>query len=162
MGLCVSALAASLSVLIMGIGAAIEIADLTCALISSLAVWMIQIEFGGRYAISVYLTSALLAFLLIPVPFPDFYYSLLFGWYPIFKAAVDKKLRRLSLIFKAAVVILTVCFEEILARLVLGYVQSTLLTVIIVIVSCLVYLPYDVLLTRLAILYQKKWRRYIF
>ena len=76
--LCTCAISAALSVLIMGIGAALEIADLSCALIASLAVWLAQIEFGSKYAVYLYLASALLAFILIPVPFPAFYYTLLF------------------------------------------------------------------------------------
>ncbi len=162
--LCSCALCASLSVVIMGIGAAIEVADLTSALLSSLLVWMVQIEFGTKYALSVYTISALLAFLLLPVPFPAFYYTLLFGWYPPFKQQIDTRFRgkKSSILLKAPIVIVVVIIEEILARMVLGYIQNIYITVGIVVISSFLYLPLDILLDRLVILYQKKWRKYIF
>ena len=164
MALCTCALCASLSVVIMGIGAALEVADLTSALLASLLVWMMQIEFGTQYALSVYAVSATLGFLLLPVPFPAFYYTLLFGWYPPFKQQMDKRMRtrKISFLFKAPIVIILVIIEEILARTVLGYIQNIYLTVGIVLISCMLYLPIDILLDRLAVLYQKKWRKYIF
>ena len=57
---------------------------------------------------------------------------------------------------------IVVLAEELLARLLLGYIQTAVLTVLIVLVSCVLYLPYDILLARLAVLYRKKWRNYIF
>ena len=154
----------ALAVVIMELGALLEIADLTGAMIASILIWFLQIEFSASIAISSFLVTSLLSFLILPSKLPFFYFTLLYGWYPPLKFFLEKRKVKqyLKTIIKFTVWLIAVTIEEILARNVLGYIQSAWLTAIIVGATFVSYLLYDILLTRIALIYQYKWRKHIF
>ena len=156
--------ASAVSVVIMLIGAFLEIADLACAMAVSFLVWFIGIEFGISDSILCYGVISVSSFLLLPSKLPVFYFVLLYGWYPSIKLILHKKIKieYIRLIIKSVIILVCVILEEFLARSLLGYVQTKQLTAIIVIVSIIIYIPYDMLLSKLAVLYIKKWRKHIF
>ena len=162
--LCLCSLSVALSVTLMQIGVMLEIADMTCAMIAATLVWFVQMEFGGKYSLMVYTASALLGFLLLGVPYPAFYYLLLFGWYPIVKHIIDRKIRRkrIRILFKFPIFILAIILEEWLAQWLLGYTKNLSLTLAITSLCVFMYLLYDILLTVFAIQYFSKWRKYVF
>ena len=142
----------------------LEIADLASAMLASLLIWFLQIEYSYTYSCSAFFAAAILSFLLLPSKLPFFYFSTLFGWYPIAKQLIEQKIsKRLGrFLCKATLAIAAVTLEEALARSVLGYIQTFALTAVIVITTLFCYVMYDILLSRFTIVYYKKLRRYIF
>ena len=155
---------AALAVVIMLVATFLEIADLASAMVASFLVWFIGVEFGLSNAFSCYAVTGVLSFLLLPSKLPAFYFVLLYGWYPPTKLMLHKKISThwIRFIIKAFITVIAVILEEVLARNLLGYVQTHLMTAIIVLLSLFIYIPYDILLSKLAIVYIKKWRKHIF
>ncbi len=154
----------ALAVVLLLIGATLEIADLASAMVASFLIWFIGIEFGLSYAFMSFCVTAGLSFLFLPVKLPAFYFILLYGWYPLIKLFLEKRIRPrpICIAVKSAFAVIAVILEELLARWLLGYVQTALVTILIVTVSLVLYVPYDILLSRLAVIYIKKWRNHIF
>jgi len=160
----VGAMLSALAIIIMELGALLEIADLTGAMLASLVIWFLQIEFSTSIAAGAFFVVSLLSFLLLPSKLPSFYFILLYGWYPLLKYKCDSAplYRSVKWLIKVGAWILAVTLEEILARSILGYVQNALITGLIVIMTFLSYLLYDYMLTRIALIYRYKWRKHIF
>ena len=154
----------ALAVAIMLVGTFLEIADLASAMVASFLVWFISIEFGISSSLSCYAVISLLSFFTLPSKLPTFYFVILYGWYPSINHILHIKVRIKWVRFAAKTVFTVICviLEEFLARNLLGYIQSRIMTAVIIIVSLLIYIPYDVLLSKFGILYIKKWRKYIF
>lgn len=99
--LTVAALLAALGVVLLGVGALVEVLDLSMAAIASLLVVFAVIELGGAYPYLVYGVTSLLSLLLLPAKTPALIYALFAGYYPIVKATLEKHLPRgLSLLVK--------------------------------------------------------------
>ena len=160
----VGAMMSALAVVIMELGALLEIADLTGAMVASLLIWFLQIEFSTSIACGSFFVISLLSFILLPSKLPSFYFVLLYGWYPILKNKCDgARINRFTkLLIKIVTWSVAVTLEEILARNLLGYVQNIAMTGLIIGMTFLSYVLYDFMLTRIAIVYRYKWRKHIF
>ena len=60
----VGAVMSALAIIIMEIGALLEVADLTGAMVASLVVWFLQIEFKTSVALSSFFVISILSFIL--------------------------------------------------------------------------------------------------
>ena len=80
----------ALSVIILYLGCAIEVLDLTMSAIVSLLVVVIVIEMGYKYAWFAYLATAILSLILLPQKTPAIFYTCFMGFYPIIKSHVER------------------------------------------------------------------------
>ncbi len=80
----------ALSVIIMYLGSAIEVLDLTMSAIVSLLVVVIVIEMGYSYAWLAYFATSILALLLLYQKSPAIFYFCFMGYYPILKSYVER------------------------------------------------------------------------
>ena len=80
----------ALSVIILYLGSAIEVLDLTMSAIVSLLVVVIVIEMGYNYAWLTYLATSILSLLLLPQKTPAIFYTCFMGFYPIIKSYVER------------------------------------------------------------------------
>ena len=160
----VGAVMSALAIIIMEFGALLEVADLTGAMVASLVVWFLQIEFKTSVALSSFFVISILSFILLPSKLPGFYFVLLYGWYPVFKYRFKNKSakKRLNLILKCIAWAIAALLQEILARNLLGYIQNKAVTAAIIALVFITYFLYDIFLTKIAIIYHFKWRKYIF
>lgn len=159
--LVLTALLAALSVVILSIGSFIEVLDLTSAMLASLLIVIAVIEGGKLRATLTYFTAALLGFILLPVKLPALIYSLA-GYYPVVKAFIEKIKNRvigtvLKLLFFNLMLTLFLIFVrlfvptfEIFPELELG---KVLPYAIAYGVGNLTFVLYDVLLTKVIVLY---------
>ncbi len=92
--LTVSAMLCALGVLILALGAVIEVVDLSVAVIASLLCVYAVIEIGGAYPWLIWIVTSITSLLLLPAKTPVVFYALLAGYYPILK----EKIERLSLV----------------------------------------------------------------
>lgn len=164
--LTVAALLAALGVVLLGVGALVEVLDLSMAAIASLLVVFAVIELGGMYPYLIYGVTSLLSLLLLPAKTPALIYALFAGYYPIVKAALEKRLPRgLSLLVKLLVFGAVLAVSAFLALHVflpegdaVGIWQYWLLLLAIP-----VFLLYDFALTRLITFYfLRLWERFRF
>lgn len=88
--LALSAILASLGVVILYLGSIIEVLDLSMAAIASLLTVLAVIEMGGAYPYLIYGVTAVLSFLLLPNKFPAVLYLLFAGIYPMLKARFER------------------------------------------------------------------------
>ena len=88
----VSAMLSALGVIIMAIGAFVEVLDLSTAVLTSMLCIYAVIEIRGSYPWMIWLVTSILSLILLPIKTPAVFYALFFGFYPILK----EKLERLS------------------------------------------------------------------
>lgn len=154
----------ALCVIIMALGAAISIGDMASAMASSFLILFICIEFSLFHGFGTFLAAGILSFILLPTQTPFFYFALLYGWYPILKYCIEKRVKRRLPRFaiKFGICFVASVIEETLARMLLGYTKSTLIMVFYIVIQCVIYLLYDKCLDVLAINYVYKWRKHLF
>lgn len=87
--LAVCAVLTAVGVVIAWLGSMIGLLDLCTPLFTALLLVPIVIEYGKRYAWSVWLATALLTLFLLPNKSPAAVY-LVFGYYPILKASLER------------------------------------------------------------------------
>ena len=92
--LTVSAMLSALGVVILGLGAVIEVLDITVAIIASLFVTYAVIEIGGPYPWLIWIVTSTVSLLLLPLKTPVLFYALLAGYYPILKQKIERKMAR--------------------------------------------------------------------
>ena len=93
--LTVSAMLCALGVVILGLGAVIEVLDITVAVIASLLTVYAVIEIGGAYPWLIWIVTSTIALLLLPLKTPVLFYALLTGYYPIIKQKIERRMARL-------------------------------------------------------------------
>lgn len=109
--LTVSAMLVALGVILLGVGALVEVLDLSVAALASLlCIWAV-IEMGGAYPWIIWGITSFLAILLLPQKTPGFFYLFL-GVYPMLKQKLERLRRVPEWILKIVVfhVLLVLCW----------------------------------------------------
>lgn len=153
-----SAIVSALAVVLLYIGALFEVLDLSAAAMASLCVLWVMAELGTKWALAVYAATSVLALVLLPVKLPAVLFVLLFGYYPPLKAFYERKLRG---IFVFGAKLLTLNLAVFLMICVMrAFAAETLWFEILLAVSLnVVFLVYDIALTRLLRAYLLVWRK---
>jgi hypothetical protein len=156
------AIFSALSVVIMYIGALFEVLDISMAVIASLLAIVAVIEYGGSAPWMVYGATSILSLIIMPGT-TALFYALFFGFYPILKEKFEKKPRVMAWVLKEItfnVSLAIMCVAAI--YLFLGTnnaLVDPLYISIVVVLAELVFVLYDVALTRLISLYLVHFRR---
>ncbi len=87
--LAVCAMLTSLGVIIVWFGAMVDVLDLCTAALAAMLTIPVVIEYGKAYPWGVYAATSLLSLLLLPSKMPAMVY-VLFGYYPILKAYLER------------------------------------------------------------------------
>ena len=159
--LTIAAVASALGVIILLLGALVQVLDISMAVIASLLVVFGVIELRGPYPYLIWGVTSLLALLLLPVKSAALIYFLFAGYYPIVKAALEGHLPR----------VLAWILKLVVFNLVLGLVVLLAVKVVFVeippewvkywwLLFALepVFVLYDIALTRLITTYILRWR----
>ena len=152
---------AALGVILLYLGALVEVVDISMAVIASLLCVFAVIEYGGSAPWLVFGVTAVLAVILVPVKTTALLYALFFGYYPILKEKFEKLNLVTSWICKEAV--FNVAMVAMLASmkfLLLEYTDIPFMLWVIVIALCeVVFVVYDFALSRLISLYVYRLRK---
>ena len=158
--LTVSAVLCALGVILLALGALLQVLDLTMAAVASFLVIFAVIELGGKWPFLIYAVTAVLAMLLVPYKTAALAYLCFAGYYPMLKALLEGHLPRLW-----GWVLKVVSFNAGLAlALFLAFRFFTAFEVTSVwyywlLPACsVVFVVYDIALTRLIGIYLYKWR----
>lgn len=80
----------ALGVILMTVGAFIEVLDLSTAALASLLCIFVVIEIGGGYSWALWAATSLLSLLMLPQKSPAIFYTLFLGYYPILKSYFER------------------------------------------------------------------------
>ncbi len=173
--LTLSAVLAAMGVVLLSLGSVIEVLDLSTAALASFFCIFAVIELGRGYSSMIYAVTGILAIVLMPQGLGGWLYILFFGYYPIAKEMLERLVRPLAfllkfLIFNAAVTVYAViCYflffgelEALLnefSTLFGGMELGALLIIAIYAILNVVFVVYDIALTKLITLYLFKLRK---
>lgn len=170
-----SALLCALAVVFLGMGALIEVFDLSAAAAASLVLLPVLLCYGRRYAILSYAVTSVLGIMLMPQSLGVWMFAGVTGYYPLIKQKLDRLPRVLAWVAK--LVILTAVMLVYLALLyfialggegsffdavLLGFGEaegSTMLAWATIGLSVATYVLFDVLIDKVLILYYLRWQK---
>lgn len=149
----------ALGVILLWVGAVVEVLDLSLAAIASLLTVLGVIEYGGAFPWLVWLSTSALSLLLLPSKFPALLYLLFAGIYPMVKAIFERQhyilawILKLSFFNTGLLVLIAVCTWLLhLPDTGLGF------TVAVFAMANVTFVLYDIALGRLILLYMFKIR----
>ena len=151
----VAGVLAALSVIILYLGCAIEVLDLTMSAIVSLLVVVIVIEMGYKYAWMTYIATSILSIILLPQKSPAIFYACFMGFYPIIKSYLERINSALARwIIKLVVGNAALALMFILMSLFLpDEFEGGWLMLVTYLLGIIAFLMYDVALSKLITLY---------
>ena len=158
--LTVCAMLSALGVVLLWLGSAIEVVDISMAVVASLFCVFAVIEYGGVAPWLIFAVTGVLSLLLLPQKTPAVLYLLFFGYYPIIKEKLEKKRRMIAWIGKEIVFNGALFLLLILSRFfLLGSAAEPLWIFVAVVVLAEITFPVDdIALTRLISFYLYRLR----
>jgi len=158
--LTVCAMLCALGVVLLYLGAIIEVIDISAAVLASLLAVLAVIEYGRVWAWVVYGVTGLLSLLLLPSKLPALMYVLFFGFYPILKERIEcMKTKVWQWTIKEAVFNIALVLMLWLSSFFMS--KDAMMIELILVFSLganVVFVLYDVAMTRLISLYIYKLR----
>lgn len=161
--LTVCAMLCALGVVILLMGSFITVMDLSMAVIASLLCVVAVIEYGGAWPWMIYAATSILSLVLIPNKEVAALYAIFFGFYPIIKEKLEKRSRVFAWVCKEIIfhIVLAACFavwkmffpQELTVSIPIP------LWVVFILMLELVFVLYDVALTRLISFYVYRLRQ---
>ena len=156
--LTVCAMLAALGVIFLYVGSLIEVVDISMAVLASMLSVIAVIEYGKGAPWFVFFTTAVLGCILAP-PWSGFggtlYYVAFFGFYPILKEYFEKMKKVTAWICKE--IVFNVCLAAVIAVLRFVFFAQVSVSIpmyVTLVVLCeVVFILYDVALTRLITFY---------
>ena len=158
----VCAMLSALGVVMLYLGSMIEIVDISMAVIASLLCVFAVIEYGGAYPWLVFAVTSVISMLMLPNKTPAAMYVVFFGFYPILKEKLERKPKVISWIFKELIFNAALALMIVLVLFVftMGEVKvETYLVVLLAVLAELMFVLYDIALTRLISLYLFRLRQ---
>ena len=154
--LTVSAMLSALAVILLSLGAMVEVLDISVAVIASLAVVYAVIEMGGAYPWMIWIVTSIVGYLLMPKT-PVLFFALFFGVYPIVKAKAERLQTVISWVVKLVVLhgslaLMALAIWLFFPEMMAGRWQILLLLGLYV-ASVAVFFLYDVAMTRIITFY---------
>ena len=157
------AMLSALGVVLLWLGALIEVVDISMAVIASLLCVFAVIEYGSGAAFMVFGVTAVLSVILLPSKAPAAMYLLFFGYYPIIKEKLEKLPRITSWIVKEAIFNVALAAMLLLSHLLLfpgiAFGSKLYYYAGLALIAEFVFPVYDFALTRLITLYLFRLRK---
>jgi hypothetical protein len=150
----------ALGVIFLGIGALIEVLDISMAVIASICVIIPMIEYGKGTPWMVYAAISVLSLLLLPNKFPAALFALFAGFYPILKEKLERKntvIRWIlkELIFNISLAIIVLLYFFLFFK---GTIQVPWMIAVAIILAELVFILYDKAISKLIRIYVMEFR----
>ncbi len=176
--LTMSAVLAAMGVVLLLIGAFVEVLDLSMAALASFFCIFAVIEMGKGYPWMIYAVTGILSVILMPQGLGGWFYILFFGYYPIVKEKLEKLFKPLAwglkfIVFNVAITVYAlICYFLFFGELKLlldefssllgGMEVGAWLIIVVYVVLNVIFVVYDIALTQLISLYiirlRKKFR----
>ena len=158
--LALCAMLSALGVILLYLGALIEVIDLSMAVLASLAVIVLVIERGGFYPWLIYAVTSVLSLLLVPNKSPAIVYAFFMGFYPILKEKIEKiPLRSVRLAVKLSVFNASMVLMWFVARLLLDELTFGVPVALVLLLLNAIFVFYDYALSVMITAYLRVWRK---
>ncbi len=159
----VCAMLCALGVVLLYLGSLIEVLDISMAVIASLFAVFAVIEYGGAYPWLVYAVTSVLSLLLLPSKLPALLYAGFFGYYPILKEKIERRMARgVGFLCKLGIFLLALGVMLFMSVYLLSGTDTLfavpMLVAIFAGLACVTFVVYDLALTRLITLYLYRLR----
>ncbi|MBQ3507646.1 MAG: hypothetical protein IJA91_03765 [Clostridia bacterium] len=171
----ICALLCALAVVFLGLGALIEVFDLTAAAVAALVLLPILLCYGGRYAWLSYAVTAVLGVMLMPQSLASWTFAGLTGYYPIIKNRLDRLPRVVGWVVKvflltAVLVLYLAVFHFVVMggegsftdSFFKGFGEaggSAYIAWAVIGLSLFTFILFDILIDRVLILYYLRWQK---
>lgn len=155
------AIVSALAVALMLVSRLFTVADYSITALCGLLMGVIVIECGTKWALASYVATALLAVLIAPGECSILFVAF-FGYYPVVKVLLDKMQLVLGWILKLAlfnaVIVSLLYLVELLAVPLddIEFLNPVLSIVLVLVLSNIVFVLYDILFGRLMLMYMNK------
>lgn len=159
----ISAMCTALGVVILYLGSMVEVMDLTTVFVASFLVVFAIIELGSPWYWLLWLCTSLLSVLWLPNKFCAFEYAFFGGLYPILKYYAEKLPKKTAYILKFVIFNALFCLlvgamiwffgMEDITLPVIGKLTPSWYLSIMLLLGNIVFVLYDILLTKLILLY---------
>ena len=157
-----SAILAAIITVIVIAGGFFDIIDLACASLAALILQVVYTEMGGKSAVMIYAVSAALSFILMPLRSATLYFVTFFGYYPILRGVLLRKMKSkkvinflLCLLFNAVMIVLYAAF-----RTVFGIENEPVYVYVLLIISANIFFAcFEMLMGKIMILYNYKIKK---
>lgn len=156
--LTVCAMLSALGVVLLYLGSLIDVLDISMAVIASLTCVIAVIEYGKGAPWSIYGVTSILSFILLPNKTPAAMYAIFFGFYPILKEKFEKQKKVVSWVLKEVVFNVSLVIMGFAMYFLTMTADNTLFSaptfvVFLILAAELVFILYDIALTRLISFY---------
>ncbi len=159
------AMIAALSVVFVILGRFIPIGTYVFPAIAGLLITVIVIEIGVKWAVAAYFVASALSFI-FGLDEAVLLYAMFFGYYPIIKSVIEKLKNRVLeyiiklAVFNAAMVAAYAILIPIIGLAALGFETMTFVWITLALGN-IVFIVYDIGLTRLITLYFNRYHKHI-
>jgi hypothetical protein len=153
----------ALSVVLLYFGSLFELLDISMAVIASLACVIAVIEYGKSAPWAIYAVTSVLSVILLPDKTPAAFYAIFFGFYPILKEKFEKRPKVLSWLlkevtFNICLVVMAVAVYFISTTGDNSLLKNPIMLATTALLAEVVFVLYDIALTRLISFYIIKLR----
>ncbi len=164
----------AVGVVILGLGAVVEVMDISAAMVASLLLLPIMMCYGNGHAYLSYVVTGILGVILMPHSFGCWMYLGLSGYYPMIKCKLDRLNRFLAYLLKGCLLIVVLCLYFVIFYFLLFKGAGSLSDVFVLAfgeegdshflgwatvgLAFLSFFVYDLLIDKLVILYRIKWQ----
>lgn len=154
------AMLVALGVIFLGVGALVEVLDISMAVIASVCVIIPMIEYGKGTPWMVYAAISVLSLLLLPNKFPAALFALFAGFYPILKEKLERKNKVIrwvlkELIFNICLTVIVLLYFFLFFK---GTVQVPWMIAVAIILAELVFILYDKAISKIIRIYVMEFR----
>lgn len=141
---------AALCVVLMVLGAVLELGMYACPLLAGLCFIPIGQKYGRKYHLILFVATALLSFFLVPNIEENLIFAGLFGWYPILRPVLQKLPGVLRWLVKLAVFNgVVVAIEWLVMTVLAPEAMADVMLWVLLVLGNVTFIAYDFLIPRL-------------
>ncbi len=165
----------ALGTVMLGLGALVELIDITCAALAAVLFLPVFYRYGTGYTLLCWAVTSALGLILMPQSLAPWLFACLLGYYPVVKRQVDRLPKPLALLCKLCIIGAALAVYLVLFWLIMMGASGSLTDVLfrgfgeegtsaaliwVMIGLCiLTFFLFDLLIDRMAILYRLKWQK---
>lgn len=165
----------ALGTVMLGLGALVELIDITCAALAAVLFLPVFYRYGSGYTLLCWGVTSALGLILMPQSLAPWLFACLLGYYPVVKRQIDRLPKLPALLCKLCIIAAAMAVYLVLFWLVMmgadgslsdvlfrGFgeegTSSTLIWVMIGL-CILTFFLFDLLIDRMAVLYRLRWQK---
>ena len=157
----VCSVAAALGVVVLLLGAVLELGIYVCPMVVGLCLLPIGRRFGVKYQLLLWIVISFLSFLLVPNPEENLVFAGLFGWYP----ALQPRMQKLPKILRALLKLLlfnavVIALETLVLYVLVPEAVDSAMLVLLLLLGNVMFVMYDRVIGRFDVIEENLKKRF--